>query len=163
MKVLHFNNRKIAHWAIFLLLFPISSWACKKDPVTNSPKKDPRPIQLLSIKWNATNVYSIIKNAPTDPTIRLNFSAPLDTQIAKNSIKIKLNGVVSTDALYRFENGDSTVIIKPLEPLKYYSKYTLSIPNTVASSTGAASTTGASSTTGETIASSVKLFSIFSI
>ncbi len=81
-------------------------------------------------------MYSIIKNAPTDPTIRLNFSAPLDTQIAKNSIKIKLNGVVSTDALYRFENGDSTVIIKPLEPLKYYSKYTLAIPNTVASSTG---------------------------
>ncbi len=136
MKVIHITNRKIVHWAIFLLLFPISSWACKKDPKTNDPKVDPRPIQLVSIKWNAQNVYSIIKNAPNNPVIKVNFSAPLDTNIAKNSIKIKFNGVVSTDAYYSFENGDSTVIIKPQEPLKYYSKYTLSIPNNVASSTG---------------------------
>lgn len=130
-----FAGRSLS-WGLFLLLFPLTAWACKKEPKPDNPKTDQSPIQLVSIKWNESNVYGIRKKAEVSPTIRVKFSNRLDTQIAKETIKLKFNGVVSVDANYSFENNDSTVVFKPIAPLKYYSKYILSIPNTVKSMGG---------------------------
>lgn len=122
-------------WGLFLLLFPLTAWACKKDPEPQKPVV-PSPIQLVSIKWNEHNVYGIRKNAEVNPTVRIRFSAPLDTQIAKDNIRIKFNGVISVDARYSFENNDSTIVFRPNEPLKYFSKYVLNIPNSIESHNG---------------------------
>ena len=127
--------RKSHSWGLFLLLFPLTAWACKKDPEPQKPSV-PSPIQLVSIKWNDNNVYGIRKNAEVNPTVRIRFSAPLDTQIAKDNIRIKYNGVISVDAHYTFENNDSTIVFKPNEPLKYFSKYVLNIPNSIESHNG---------------------------
>ena len=122
-------------WGLFLLLFPLTTWACKKDPAPQKPN-NPSPIQLVSIKWNDNNVYGIRKNAEVNPTVRIRFSARLDTQIAKDNIRIKYNGVISVDARYSFENNDSTIVFKTNDPLKYYSKYVLNIPNSIESHNG---------------------------
>jgi hypothetical protein len=131
----HTTTGRTHIWGLFLLLFPLTALACKKDP-KDPIKTEPSPIQLVSVKWNQFNVFGIRKNAEVNPTVRLRFSNALDTQMARNTIKLKFNGIVSVDARYSFENNDSTLVLTPLEPLKYYSKYVLSIPNTLKSSNG---------------------------
>ena len=123
-------------WSLLLLLFSQTALACKKDPPTKDPNNNPTPIQLVSIKWNDANVYGIRKNAEVNPTIRIRFSNALDTNIAKENIKVKFNGVISVDANYWFENNDSTIAFQPNQSLKYFSKYVLSIPATVKSHNG---------------------------
>jgi hypothetical protein len=122
--------------AFLLFLIPLCSWNCKKEEEKPKDNTKKNPIQLVSVKWGDVQVYGIRKGADVDQILRIRFSNKLDTQIAKESVRIKYNGVISVDGTYSFENNDSTLVFTPAEPLKYYSKYTIPITESVKSFQG---------------------------
>ena len=118
--------------AFLLFLLPLSSWNCKKEDGSQGGKKTQKnPIQMTSVMWADRPLYGIRKGAEVTGSLKIRFSNRLDTQSAKENIKIKFNGVSTVDGIYRFEDGDSTVVFKPNAPLKYFSKYTIPITENV--------------------------------
>lgn len=123
--------------AFLLFLLPLSSWNCKKEDGSQGGKNtQKKPIQMTSVMWADRPLYGIRKGAEVTGSLKIRFSNRLDTQSAKENIKIKFNGVSTVDGIYRFEDGDSTVVFKPNAPLKYFSKYTIPITENVSSSQG---------------------------
>jgi hypothetical protein len=109
--------------------------SCKKDaPVTQPPVA--RNFELLNIKLNNKQMSTVVPNLAVNPTFELTFSAVLDTNSAKKELAIKEGGFTPVPVVYNFSHSDSTVSIRCEKPLKYFTKYTLTVPTTLASKLG---------------------------
>jgi len=115
-----------------LTLTGISS--CVKEPIKQPEPK--HPIQLQGVIWDGSPIYLVKKNASVNPEVRISFSQPLDTNSAKENIKLMFNGISSVDQNVSFIQGDSTMVIRCKSPLRFFAKYTLPIPVLVKSRAG---------------------------
>ena len=110
--------------------------SCGKEPIKQPEPK--YPIQMQSITWDGSAIYLVKKNASVNPEVKISFSQPLDTNSAKENIKLMFNGVSSVEQNVSFIQGDSTMVLRPKSPLRFFAKYTLPIPVTVKSRAGVA-------------------------
>lgn len=117
---------------------------CKKSstppPVVVQP---PAPLISKSMSINglagATSYYNINKT----PAIRFSFSAPVNRSSLDNRISFKnKNGSLVTYTL-GYEKNDSTLLIQPIAPLNYISKYTVTVSTGVKSAAGGLLSTAA--------------------
>lgn len=109
--------------------------SCKKDQV--EAPQTPQFFDLNSIKFNGNSLSALFTNAPLNPVFKINFSKALDTTNAKKEILIKEGGFNPVPVDYSFENSDSTIVLNCVKPLKPFTKYTLALPVTLKSKTGA--------------------------
>lgn len=108
--------------------------SCGKEPIKQPEPK--YPIQMQNITWDGSAIYLVKKNASVNPEVKISFSQPLDTNSAKENIKLMFNGVSSVEQNVFFIQGDSTMVLRPKSPLRFFAKYTLPIPVTVKSRAG---------------------------
>lgn len=71
---------------------------------------------------------------PVSPAIKIQFSAPVNKQIATSLIELKEYGFGPSPIQVGFENNDSTVIIQPTSPLKNITRYIVFLSPDLASS-----------------------------
>ena len=121
-------------YLIILLLF-LQLQSCQKEKVEKP--NPPQYFDLNSIKYNGNVLSTLFTNAPLNPSFTINFSKALDSSSAKKEILIKEGGFTPVPVEYAFENSDSTVVLKCVQPLKPFTKYILALPVTLKSKTGA--------------------------
>jgi hypothetical protein len=128
-----FKHFKFIFLYSFLSFFLCFNWACKKKEADVLPAPIISPLFLTDNKVDSlsskTNYFSVAIN----PTIKLIFSNKIDKSTVANSIYLNENGVTPVIINVGYSQNDSTVIITPQLPLKYLTRYTLKINNTLAS------------------------------
>jgi hypothetical protein len=68
------------------------------------------------------------------PPIRIAFTAPLNTAIARQNINLlNVNGSVPVSVTVSFENNDSVALVIPNAPLSYLNRYFISLNSTLTS------------------------------
>ncbi len=117
----------------FLAFFLCFNWACKKKEADVLPTPSISPLFLTDNKVDSlsskTNYFSVGIN----PSIKLVFNNSIDRSTAANSIYLSENGAAPVLINVAYSLNDSVVIITPQLPLKYLTRYTLKINNTLAS------------------------------
>jgi hypothetical protein len=108
---------------VVIAMLIVSFAACKKDD-----KPPAGMMQLFSIKIgnNTLNLQGNTINMPVDQPISLIFSNPVDTNSAKNSIRL-MAGQTSIAGFFSFSNDLKTCIFSPEVPLQNSTSYLLSI------------------------------------
>ncbi len=115
---------------LFLLFFLSLLISCKYD--STQIISGAKNISLLNLQLDGKPFSYFYTNTSLAPKIIISFSEPIDHQSAQNFILIN-SGYVSLS--YTFSNLDSTVTVLPVNPLKYFTKYTLQIQSGLTSST----------------------------
>ncbi len=117
-------NRKAFYFVAALFFF-----SCKKssepDPL---PPPPPPSFSFSSLKVNGSFTGFTYEGINTTPVIKFSFSAPLDQASATGAINF--SGVPVTTS---FENGDSTLVVRPAAPLEYLKKYSVTVGTTLKS------------------------------
>ncbi|MBS7565746.1 Ig-like domain-containing protein [Mucilaginibacter sp. Bleaf8] len=113
--------------------------SCKKD-ASNAAGADQNPNQpsnfsLTVIKLDGKNSGSNYYTTATNPVIKISFSAPLNRTSVSSGIMLTNASDQAVACNTSFQNGDSTVVITPAQPLAYISRYSLS-SNSVLKSAG---------------------------
>jgi hypothetical protein len=128
-----FNRFKFIFLFSFISFFLCFNWACKKKEAEVLPEPIVSPLFLTENKVDSllskTNYFQVAIN----PTIKLIFSNKIDRATVANSIYLNENGVTPISINIGYSQADSIVIITPQLPLKYLTRYTLKINNTLAS------------------------------
>ncbi len=99
---------------------------------STAPKPGAKNITILNIELDNNPSSYNYSNTSVTPQVTLSFSEPIDHQSAQSSIL--LNGGTVTITI-SFTHHDSTVIIKPINSLKYLTTYSLQILPQLKSST----------------------------
>ena len=111
-----------------LLLLSFLSF-CKKE---DDPDLGPKFITLVDVQLDAKPFSYSYSGASITPTLMLKFSDPIDHESARSSVVLSTTtGVVS--AVIQFNNGDSTLVVKPSAALKYLNTYYFQISPTLKS------------------------------
>ena len=126
----------------FFLLYILIITGCSKKSDTSSPpapQPPPPPVPVLNfitLKVNGNDNGFIYKGINTTPVIKISFSAPVNRSAVNNSVSLKtINGAsVSYNATY--ENSDSTVVIQPVSPLTFITKYNFIVSTNLTSQAG---------------------------
>src|SRR5260221_7706077 len=109
-------------FVVFFLCFTILD-SCKKD--TQSPA-GPQNFSIVNFQLDNRVFTSHYSDVSISAQIVITFSEPIDQQSAQTAIvMISLFG--SVPLLYSFANKDSTVTLRPVNALKYWSLYNLQI------------------------------------
>ncbi|MEN9839186.1 MAG: hypothetical protein RL177_665, partial [Bacteroidota bacterium] len=121
---------------LFAILIPalfvsIAFSACKPDPKTQG---DPDLFQLLLVRLDGASLSTTIpkSDASITPELTLEFTAAVDTTLAKSAIT--LSGAVSrvfVPLRFVFENGNRMIRITPVSPLDYLTEYQFQIGETL--------------------------------
>jgi len=100
--------------------------ACKDEP-----EPDPGSMQLTSIKANSEtlDVSGTNTGIPVDCLFHITFSARLDTAGARQHITIVDDQDATVACNYSFDNDLVTVTLEPVQPLDYFTDYTIRIGN----------------------------------
>lgn len=142
MKKTNILGLYVIRTAPFLFLVVIAAFisgaisSCKKETVKNEPTA-PKIFDLQNIKYNSKQIGIVVTNLNTLPTFELAFNDALDTSSAKKELAIKEGGYNPINLFFTFSHSDSVVRISCVQPLKYYAKYILAVPTTLASKSGA--------------------------
>lgn len=120
-------------FAIFIsvLFVGIAFTACKPDPKTQG---DPDLFQLLFVRLDGASLSTTIPktDAPISPELTVEFTAAVDTTLAKTAIT--LSGAVNrvfVPLRFVFENGNRLVRITPVASLDYLTEYQFQIGETL--------------------------------
>jgi hypothetical protein len=128
-----FNRFKFIFLFSFLSFFVCFNWACKKKEAEVLPTPIISPLVLTDNKVDSlsskTNYYQVNINA----VIKLEFNNALDRATVTNALALVENGVATASINVSYSQGDSVLTITPQLPLKYLTRYTLKINNTLAS------------------------------
>lgn len=108
--------------------------ACDSDDAPTTPP-GPKFITLLDLSLDDRPISYNYGGASTTPEIVISFSEPIDRTSAQASL-VMATTTTNVALNYTFTKGDSTVIIRPVSPLKFLSNYNLQIPSTLTSQTG---------------------------
>jgi len=147
--VQHLFRRSIRPVAILktFMLLTIILAGCGKKSSDTTPIVTPPPASFSSklITLNGKQETSLNYNINTAPTIKFSFSAPVDPASVNSSFSF-VSGVSSTAVSFNatYFNGDSVVIIAPISPLNFLSKYTITAATTLKSKAGGSLTSTAS-------------------
>ncbi|MEJ7587878.1 MAG: glucoamylase family protein [Ferruginibacter sp.] len=107
---------------LFICLFA----SCKKGGNSTPP---PPTVYTIAMKSIAINVYAfdnIVYGINNQPVIKASFTQPLERNAAGTAVSLTdESGAVPITT--SFQNGDSTLLIKPAAPLKYLTRYNFKI------------------------------------
>jgi hypothetical protein len=117
---------------VCILLLSVLTGCQKK----NQPPPLPSSFSLNSIRVNGKLVNLEYKGAPIDPEIKISFSAPIDHSSVAGSISLVDINSSPVQLSVSYENNDSTVLLIPVTPLGYISKYDLNIKTSLRSVEG---------------------------
>jgi hypothetical protein len=109
-----------------LLFVMLLFFACKKE---NKPSPPPPVAEVFSIKQillNNSAATSLRYDVHTEPSIRVEFTAPVNRSSASAVLfNTSTGAAVTYTAVY--ENGDSVLTLQPNVPLSHLTKYTVTI------------------------------------
>ncbi|AYD48765.1 glucoamylase family protein [Arachidicoccus soli] len=116
---------------LIILFFSLTLWgACKKGSESPNPTgpSQPTSFDLSSFKVNGTYGGFIYYNVNMTPTIQASFFAPIDETSAINSISLidAISGATIPISL-SFQNGDSSINIRPNNALPALTKFTFTV------------------------------------
>ena len=99
------------------------------------PVTPPKPINLLASAVNNTAIDNIaLYSVSPAATIKLSFSvAVLKTSAATAISLTEVSTGTSVPVTTSFENGDAVVVVQPINPLKYLTKYGLTVSTDLSS------------------------------
>ena len=127
-------------YSVVLSLLLATAGCGKKDRPPAPVPGPPTGLVLVSAKLDNTAALAVSSNYNIKPGVifRLSFNNAVDRATVGASVSIKENGssIVPVDLAY--ENGDSTVAIRPLAPLKYLTRYVAATGNSVKTVKGGA-------------------------
>ena len=122
---------------IFCLVLLLFFSSCKKkEPPITPPPPNPPAFKLTDLKIDAINSGSVYYAVKTLPEIKLTFSAPADQSTVTNNISLKTDAGAAVALTASYEN-DSTILLKPLSPLSFITKYSLALGTGLKSKQGA--------------------------
>jgi hypothetical protein len=113
--------------SLMSLVFVLLILSCTKEEFPN-----PLTLVRYRIEGIENNNYN---GSKPDTEIRIDFSAPIDINSAKDAVKIYGNSN-PIDLILRTDNKDSTLIINPGKNLKYLTKYFLFLDNSLKAKNG---------------------------
>jgi len=113
------KKRLVPLFFLTILLSVSLLTSCKKD---DEPDPGPKFITLLDVQLDTKPFSYSYSGASITPTLVFKFSEPIDHASAQSSLVLSTStGVVSLDI--QFTNGDSTLVVKPSNALKYLTVY----------------------------------------
>ena len=128
--------KNINHFYFLILILLVFS--CKKNTTPVTPPPAPPPaFQLKTLEVNGVNNGFTYYAVNTSPEIKFSFSSPVDHNTVTDNFSFKSNTGATVSLATSYENGDSTVILKPTSGLTYITQYTVSVGTGLKSSQGA--------------------------
>ena len=111
------------------------------DKKSNTPDPLPPPPPPPSLVFNSLSVNGSFSGfsyygVNTDPSIRLSFSAPLNRTSVANAVSFRNSSGANVAFNLTYQNGDSSLLIRPTSPLGHISKYTVSVSTALKSTAG---------------------------
>ncbi len=134
------NYLKHTKWIVLFFLLE----GCTKNNSSNTPPVVSYSFGIQSYSVDGISSSNIIHNISTKPTIKFQFGAAINRADIVNSISLKNNFSNLISYSIAYSNNDSVVILQPVLPLNYLSKYTVSVSIPLRSSTGATLSSGIS-------------------
>ena len=112
----------------------VTMHSCSKSEETPAPI----PINFHLNTWSVGNVPKQITNynVAKSPLIHLRFDAAINKATVPASVILKENNGSPVSSNISYADADSTIILEPVSPLKYLSKYKVSIGNQLKSTNG---------------------------
>ena len=131
---------------IFLLPFSVFLFAvCKKSKTVNPPP--PADFSLNASSINGKAYTSAVYNINTQPIIKFQFSAAINTTTVASNISLQnLTSGIVVSCNYSYTNHDSIVLVQPQQPLVNLAKYTATVSTGLKSSAGGSLRAGTSLT-----------------
>lgn len=124
---------------IYGALLSLLAAACGKKN-SPSPAPDPAPTALVLVSATLDNntafTTAVNYNIRPSAALRLNFNQPVNRASAGTSVGFTESGAGAVPVNLSWENGDSTLVVRTLSPMKYLAKYTASSGATLKSSKG---------------------------
>jgi len=121
-------------------LFRVSSLVCLLASCTKGKDADPQapltPIYAVEVKNIAINIFpfdNIVYGVNTTPAIKVIFTQPLLRNSVGAAVTLAAAGGNPVALTTSFQNGDSSLLIRPTAPLQYLTKYNLKISTTLQS------------------------------
>ena len=128
-----FNRFKFIFLLSFLSFFLSFNWSCKKKEADVLPALIVSPLSLTDNKVDSASSKANYYQVNINPTIKLVFNNAIDRSSVANNINLNENGSTPVSINVGYSQNDSTIIITPQLPLKFLTRYTLKINNTLAS------------------------------
>lgn len=117
------------------LLLSLILFACKSNDGS-----EPDPVEgafyASSLKVNGKSSGYDYKGLNTTPEIKITFSVPFRQSSVSGSVVFENNSAAPVSMKLTYENGDSTLVVKPSAPLAYLSKYVLKVTSRLKSKSG---------------------------
>ncbi len=119
---------------------------CKKNKdSTVTPPPVSQNFKINSVAINNNTGVTTLYNVPRNPALRISFSAPVKRSSIAAGIDLQSKtSLVALNAI--FQNGDSVVLLQPVNPLSSITKYTLTILNSITSQQNTPLSSGSSAT-----------------
>jgi hypothetical protein len=127
-------------WMFFVLL-GLAVIACGKsggDPDPEPPPPGPASFTFNSLTLNGSFTGYTYYNINTKPIVRIRFSAPLNKTSISPALSFKDKSGAAVAYNTSFENNDSTVVVQPVNPLSYLTRYSVSVSTALRSAAGGA-------------------------
>jgi len=120
-------------WIAWILIYCFA--ACTKHSNKPSPSTGFFYLTGRSVNGvsNSNNVYY---NVAANPAIRFTFSGAIQQSTVANSIYFADNPGTIVQARYAYLNGDSTLVVQPLSPLKPITRYRIAVSASLKSTQG---------------------------
>jgi hypothetical protein len=128
-----FNRFKYFFLFSFLSFCLCLNSACKKKEADVLPEPIVSPLILTDNKVDSLSSKVNYFQVGINPSIKLVFNNALDRATVTNALALVENGVATASINVSYSQGDSVLTITPQLPLKYLTRYTLKINNTLAS------------------------------
>ena len=124
--------QKPTYISILFFLFAIcfNIGCSKKDtPPNPSPPPTASPLSLTLARLDNASLVSTSTNYNVRPNavIKLMFNNAVDRATVFSSVSLNENGATIVPATFTYENADSAIVIVPQSPLKFLTRYTISI------------------------------------
>jgi len=117
-----------------LLVFIIVS--CKKNSTPGSTPAN--ALNVTSVTINGVSpVASVFNNVVFNPTIKINFSAAIDTTTVSSTSLEFFSSAGNAAVSFTYANNDSTMLVQPASALTALTPYTLRLLQGIKSTTGA--------------------------
>jgi len=142
------------------ILFTFLFWNCNKNS-GGDPTPPPVSFKSTGIALNGKPINSLDYNTDVVPVLKFNFSSAVNRSTVNRAFSFADKNGATVPYLVSYENNDNTIIIQPSSNLKYLTKYSVKVSNSLQSATGG-SLTGSVSVNFVTKIDSSRKFAVIS-
>ena len=121
---------------LFLCIAASSFVSCNKN--SDNPPPAPPPVNFVIASWSVNNIATLVNyyDVPVSPTARFKFPVPISRNSVASSISLKSNSGTLINYQVNYENGDSTITVRPQSPFSNLAKYVVSVSTQLKSVAG---------------------------